>query len=256
MKFLAVTDLHYSDKPLGDNGRYHEMSITKLRDAVDKYSDGCEFVVCLGDIVDAFDGFKEQTQGLSELSQVWESFDIPFYAMMGNHDTALEKREFCRLAGMPHRYYSVETEEYLCLMLDTNMNSKQEPYPQSEIFWPECYIDDAQLEWAEEKINSSSKPVVVFTHALLDFDSDEERNDHVLVNADEVKSVLFASGKVCAVFSGHYHDGQFVMHGNVPGIVFTSMCNEPTNNFAVVEINASTITVEGHGTQPSYKINL
>lgn len=256
MKFLVFTDLHYTDKPVDSNGRYHEMSVTKLDRALQEYSDSCDFAVCLGDMVDAFEGYKSQAQGLEELSCVWNRYDKPFYAMIGNHDTAMNKHEFCRLAGMPNRYYSVETEEFLCLMLDTNMNSKDEPYPEKEIFWPECYVDGEQLDWAKEKINASEKPVIVFTHALLDFDSDEERNDHVLVNASEVKEVLFESGKVCAVFSGHYHDGQFMMLGDVPSIVFTSVCNEPTDNFAVVEIDKKSIRVEGHGTQPDYEIKI
>lgn len=250
LKFLAVTDLHYTDKPLGNNGRYHEMSLPKLKEALEMYSEGCEFAVCLGDIADAADGYKPQAQGLKELSEVWRAFDKPFYAMIGNHDTAMRKPEFTRLAGMPHRYYSVETDEYLCLMLDTNMNSADEPYPKQEIKWAYCYIDREQLDWAKEKISGSDKPVIVFTHALLDFDVDEgERNDHVLVNADEVKAALLSSGKVEAIFSGHYHDGLNMKLGNVPYVVFTSMCNEPTNNFAVVEVKNGKVTVEGYGTQ-------
>ncbi|MBO5908343.1 MAG: metallophosphoesterase [Clostridia bacterium] len=250
LKFLAITDLHYSDKPLGGNGRYHEMSLPKLREALGKYSEGCEFAVCLGDIADAADGYKPQAQGLEELGEVWRGFDIPFYAMIGNHDTAMDKRDFCRLTGMPHRYYSVETHDYLCLMLDTNMNSPDEPYPENEIKWAYCYIDNEQLDWAKEKISASDKPVIIFTHALLEFDIDEgERNDHVLVNADDVKQSLLFSDKVRAVFSGHYHSGLSMTLGNVPYVVFTSMCNEPTNNFAVVEIENGTVSVKGYGTQ-------
>ncbi len=257
MKFIVVTDLHYTDKPLCSNGRYHEMSLPKLKEALEKHSDGCEFAVCLGDIVDAFDGYKSQAQGLKELGAVWRACDIPFYAMIGNHDTAMDKPEFCRLADMPHRYYSVETDEYLCLMLDTNMNSPDEPYPQEEIKWAYCFIDNEQLNWAKEKISGSDKPVIIFTHALLDFDVDEgERNDHVLVNADEVKEALLASDKVAAVFSGHYHDGLNMKLGNVPYVVFNSMCNEPTNNFAVVEISDDRIIVNGHGTQKDIDIRI
>lgn len=255
MKFLVITDLHYSDKPVGSDGRYHELSLSKLREALGKYSDGCEFAVCLGDIADAVDGFKPQAQGLEELGEIWRSFDIPFYSIIGNHDTAMSKQEFCRLTDMPHRFYSVETQEYLCLMLDTNMNSPDEPYPESEIKWAYCYVDNEQLDWAKKKIEQSDKPVIVFTHALLDFDIDEgERNDHVLVNADEVKQALLSSGKVKAVFSGHYHDGLNMRLGSVPYVVFASMCNEPTNNFAVVEIEDGKVNVKGYGTQKDIQL--
>lgn len=251
MKFLVATDLHYTDKPMSENGRCHEMSLQKLKEALENYSGDCEFAVCLGDMVDSYDGYKLQPQGLKELSEVWRAFDIPFYAMIGNHDTAMDKHEFCSLAGMPHRYYSVETHEYLCLMLDTNMNSPDEPYPSQEIKWAYCYIDNKQLDWAKERIEQSDKPVIIFTHALLDFDVDEgERNDHVLVNSDEVKKALLSSGKIAAVFSGHYHDGLNMKFGNIPYVVFNSMCNGPSNNFAVAEVKGGKVTVEGYGTQP------
>ena len=251
MKFLAVTDLHYTDKPIGSNGRFHYLSAEKLKFTIENFSQDCDFIVCLGDIVDAFDGYKSQEQGLKELSAIWRSSGKPFYALIGNHDTALDKKLFCPLADMPNRYYSVETDEYLCLMLDTCMNSKTEPYPAQEIQWTTCFVDAEQLEWMKETIAKSDKPVVVFTHVLLDFDSDEERNDHVLVNAAEVIEILRESGKVHAIFSGHYHDGQVLRIGGIPCVVFNSVCDEPCVNCAVVEVKDGKITVDGKGTQPN-----
>lgn len=213
MKFLLVTDLHYSDKPWGADNRYHEKSVEKVKTAIENYSDGCEFVACLGDIVDAFDGYKPQVQGLKELSEMLAEYDIPFYATFGNHDTALDKHEFMRLTGMPGRYYAFETAEYLCLMLDSCMDSKAEPYPQKEIKWAECYIDDEQIAWLKEKIENSAKPVVVMTHVVLAF-GDE---DHTLNNAGEITDILLANeSKIAAVFCGHYHDGLSARIGNIP----------------------------------------
>ena len=94
MKLLVVTDLHYSDKPMGENNRYHEKSLEKVKTAIESYSDGCDAIVCLGDVVDSHEGYKPQEQGLRELREMLGGFDVPFYATFGNHDTALDKHRF------------------------------------------------------------------------------------------------------------------------------------------------------------------
>lgn len=255
MKFLLVTDLHYSDKPVGDNNRYHDMSLNKVRSAIEKYSDGCEFIACLGDIVDSFDGYKPQTQGLTEMREMLDGFGIPFYPTFGNHDTALDKREFMRLIGMQGRYYSFETDEYLCLMLDSSMNSKDEPYPEKEIKWTMCFVDDEQLGWMREKIASSEKPVVVMTHALVSQGNTDDE-DHIIINADEITDILFEyEEKIAAVFCGHYHMGHSAKIGSIPYVVFKALCMGTAVTCAVVEINDGKVKITGYGDEPSIEIN-
>lgn len=250
MKLLVVTDLHYSDKPAGDNNRYHELSLEKVKTAIENYSDGCDAVICLGDVVDSFSGYKPQTQGLSEMREILNSFDIPFYTTFGNHDTALDKHEFMRLIGMPGRYYSFETDEYLCLMLDSCMNSKSEPYPEKEIKWTQCYVDNEQLNWMKEKIAGSEKPVVVMTHALLSGDE-----DHTIINAEEIINILLEfEDKIAAVFCGHYHDGLHSKIGSIPYVAFKALCMGETLTCAVVEIKDSFVKITGYGDEPSIQI--
>ncbi len=254
MKFLIVTDLHYSDKPAGDNNRYHALSLQKVKTAIENYSDGCDAVVCLGDVVDSFEGYKPQTQGLTEMREMLNGFDIPFYTTFGNHDTALDKHEFIRLIGMPGRYYSFETDEYLCLMLDSCMNSKSVPYPEKEIFWTQCYVDDEQLEWMEDKISKSEKPVVVMTHALLSpGETDDE--DHTIINADEITDILYRyEDKIAAVFCGHYHVGLHSKLGSIPYVAFKALCMGETLTCAVVEIKDNLVKITGYGDEPSVQI--
>ena len=250
MKFLAVTDLHYSDKPAGDNNRYHFMSLDKLKTAIERYSDGCEFIVCLGDVADSFDGFKPQTLLLDEIREMLDGFDIPFYTTFGNHDTALDKNEFIRLTGMSGRYYSFESSGYLFLMLDSCMNSKDVPYPEKEIKWAECYVDDEQLYWMKEKIASSDLPVVVMTHALLKGDE-----DHTIKNTDEITDILFEyEDKIAAVFCGHYHFGLCSKLGSIPYVVFKALCMGEAVTCAVVEIEDNLVNITGYGDEPSVQI--
>ena len=250
MKFLLVTDLHYTDKPWGSNNRYHEKSLDKVRTAIESYSEGCEFIACLGDIVDSYEGCKPQEQGLREIREMLDGFDIDFYPTFGNHDTSLDKHEFMRLIGMSDRYYSFETDEYLCLMLDSCMNSKSEPYPQKEIIWTDCYIDDEQLDWMKDKISHSDKPVVVMTHAILSGDE-----DHTINNADEIKDILLEyEEKIAAVFCGHYHDGLHSKISSIPYVVFKALCMGEAFTCAVVEITTDSVKITGYGDEPSIQI--
>lgn len=247
MKFLLVTDLHYSDKPVGENNRYHGESLPKLKYILDEFAGGCEFAVCLGDIADSFEGYKPIEQGLQEIIDLTKEYDLPFYTTFGNHDTALDKRDFIRITGMPDRYYSFETEEYLCLVPDTCMNSKDEPYPKKEILWAECYMDDEQLSWMREKIENSSKPVVVLTHVLLTAGETDEV-DHILNNADEVQKILLANEeKIALVCCGHYHWGMSEKIGSIPALTFKALCTGEAVTCAVVEVNGMNITVKGFG---------
>ncbi len=251
MKFLLVTDLHYSDKPTGENNRHHVESLDKLKFAIEKYSNGCEFIACLGDIVDSFEGYKSQEQGLIELKELLGNYPLPFYATFGNHDTALDKHEFIRLTDMPGRYYSFETDEYLCVMLDSCMNSKDIPYPEEEIIWRECYIDGEQLEWFKNQVENSTKPVVVFTHIMLSPCGTDEV-DHILNNAEEVTDILLSNEeKIVAVFSGHYHFGMQSKISNIPYVTFKAMCMGDAVTCAEVEITDKNVVITGHGDEVS-----
>ena len=250
MRFLLVTDLHYTDKPAGSDNRYHALSLDKFRTAVENYYDGCAFVACLGDIADSIDGCKPQTQCLAEVREMIDGFGVPFYPTFGNHDTALDKNEFMRIIGMPGRYYSFESSGYLFLMLDSCMNSKDIPYPESEIKWAECYVDDEQLSWMRGKIAKSDLPVVVMTHAL--FEGDE---DHTIKNADEIKDILFEfEDKIAALFCGHYHFGLNSKIGSIPYVVFKALCMGEKLTCAVVEIEDSLVKVTGYGDESTIQI--
>ena len=250
MKFLVVTDLHYADKSAGSNNRHHSLSLDKFRTAVENHYDGCEFAVCLGDIADSIEGCKPQTQLLAEVREMVDESGVTFYPTFGNHDTALDKNEFMRIIGMPGRYYSFENSGYLFLVLDSCMNSKDIPYPEKEIKWAECYVDDEQLDWMKDKIAKSDLPVVVMTHAL--FEGDE---DHTIKNADEITDILLEyEDKVAALFCGHYHAGLSSKIGSIPYIVFKALCMGTAVTFAVVEIEENYVKVTGYGDEPSIQI--
>ena len=80
-------------------------------------------------------------------------------------------------------------------------------------------------------------------------------------NAPAVRQLLEKSGKVAAVFSGHYHDGGFQTVNGIPYVVLQANAaygNDVSyhNQYAVVDVFADgkkvKTVVSGHGMQRSY----
>ena len=246
MKFLAVTDLHYSLRDVPDAERRNILSAGKLRGITAEHAPGCDFIVDLGDTADA--GFGDQTELMTEISDILHGAGLPVYSLIGNHDTSLPKGEICRVMGMPGRYYSVDTPEYTMLFLDANMNSADAPFPDSEIVWSRTYLDPEQLEFAENTLAASQKPALVFCHELFTL-TDAEAQEHVIINARDAMDIFERSGKVRAVFCGHYHYGDLAVVNGIPYITFAALCLYDDPTCAVVNADKGGITVKGFGRQ-------
>ena len=62
------------------------------------------------------------------------------------------------------------------------------------------------------------------------------------------------SGKVAAVFCGHYHPGDLQIRDGIPYVTFAGMCEGEANSYAVVTAEDGLIRVEGRGNQPSFEV--
>ena len=251
MHFLAVTDLHYSDRPLGVGDRRHNLSLEKLREAIANAADGCDCIVNLGDTADAFDDCRPQTELLDAVYDVLKASGLPSYSIIGNHDTFTPKQDFYRHLGMPNRYYAFDCGGYRCIVLDACLNDVKKPLPEQEIEWDDCWIDPQQIDWLRAQLDEARCEVLIFTHVPFILDDPQTENPHLIKNRWEVMDIFKASGKVKAVFSGHYHDGCFGVCDGIPYITFTSMSVSEQNNYAVVDVTDSGINVRGFGLQAS-----
>ena len=249
MKFLAVTDLHYSLRDVPEAERRNILSADKLRAVIAELAPGCGFIADLGDTADA--GFGDQRELMSAISGILKGSGLPVYSLIGNHDTSLPKEEICRIMGMPGRYYSVDTPEFLLLFLDANMNSPDAPFPESEIEWSRTYIDPEQLSFIKSALDKSEKPVLVFCHELFVL-SDPDAQAHVILNARDAMDIFENSGKVRAVFCGHYHYGDLSVVNGIPYIAFSALCLHEDRTCAVVTIGADGVSVSGYGLQKSF----
>ncbi len=251
MRFLAVTDLHYTDLHDGADGRQHDLSLEKLKQAIRDGAEGCDCIVNLGDTADGFVGRRPQTELLTEVRGVLRGSGLPYYSMIGNHDTSLPKEDFYPYLDMPGRYYAFDCDGFRCLVLDACLNDVREPLPKSEIQWDNCWVDPGQIAWLRRELEAAVGDVLIFTHVPFMLEDRETENPHLIRNRDEVMKILLQSGKVRAVFSGHYHDGCFGVCGNIPYITFSAMVIGEENAYAVTDVTRDAVIVRGFGRQKS-----
>lgn len=255
IKFLLVTDLHYCEKnePIE---RRHCLSANKLREIIGEYSKGCDFIVNLGDTADGLPGYGDQKVLMSEINDILKSSGLPYYCAIGNHDTSLPKETITELLNMPHRYYSFDSKDYTCVVLDANMNSPKKPYPEKEIKWAETFFDKKQMEWLSDVIDKSQKPVLIFCHEMFVRDTYDTIDDHVVMNKEEAVKIFEKNDKVKAAFSGHYHFGNYTYCNDIHYVTFNSLCLHEHKTFAIVTIDEGKVNIEGFGLQPSMEFNL
>lgn len=246
MKFFAFTDMHYSDIVM-EGERKRPMSLKKVKRALKEHADECDFVVNFGDTADLFEGYKSQTSLWKETADTLRASGKKYYCLIGNHDTSTDKNTWAEIMGMPSRYYAFDWDGYRILVLDPNQNDEKTPYPSEEIKWASCYIDDEQFEWMKKELEKAESEVIIFSHELFILQNRENDDDHVIRNREKLISLIEESGKVKAVFSGHYHYGDRVRHNGIEYITFRSICLEDDYAHYVVTIDENDIDVQEYG---------
>jgi len=133
--------------------------------------------------------------------------------------------------------------------------------------WADANIPAEEINWLKADLKANALPVIVLSHQYL---NPAEQIDplfdpaHAVKNAAEVRSILEQSGRVLAVFAGHYHDGDFQQ---VNGISYVGLQANTAygsdvnyhNQYATVDIRADgkkyQVVVAGNGLQRNYVIN-
>jgi hypothetical protein len=251
LTFGMVTDIHYADIP--DNGnRTYGKSLEKLRECIDTMNRYMpDFLIELGD-------FKDMSQPASEektliylyrAEKVFSGFRGPRYHVMGNHDVdCISKEQFNAVTentGIDKAltYYSFIAKGITCIVLDANYDSTGKDFSKGQFEWGDPNIPKEELKWLKKQLRQSRGPVIVFCHQLLDSD-----DEYAVNNALEVRKVLEGSGKVAAVFQGHYHEGSYrfingihyhtqkaLIEGEGPG----------NNSYSLVKVYPESVRVAG-----------
>lgn len=196
LSFGICADVHKDLVPDADQRLKEFVKEANLREV--------DFIMQLGDFCTP----KEDNRGFMD---IFNTFRGPNYHTIGNHDMdgGYSKKDTVTYYGMKHRYYSFDTHQFHCVVLDATVGDS---YP-----WT---IDDEQVDWLKSDLESTGLPTIVFIHQPLERD--------IVSNADVVREVLEAPTfkgrpKVIACFMGHRHMDYINVINEIPYIEINSM---------------------------------
>jgi hypothetical protein len=212
-----------------------------------------DFLVELGDFKDQNSPPAEQKtlSYLQAVESVFHRFDGPTCHVLGNHDVdSISKAQF--LANIENTgidpgksYYSFYFNGVHFVILDANYKSDGTDYDHGNFDWTDANIPPAELQWLRRDLAESPGAVIVLIHQLLD-----GTGSHYIKNAAEVRQILEQSGKVLAVFQGHYHNGGYSRINGIHYYTLKAMVEGPgpeNNSYAIVEVRPDmSITVTGY----------
>ena len=250
-----ITDLHHADKPSAGT-RFYRETLGKLAEAAAQFEKShVDFVVELGDLIDAADSVDTELSYLKTVNREFSAIAKDRHYVLGNHcvDT-LTKSEFLGEVEQPQSYYSFDRGSFHFVILDACFRSDGEPYGRKNSIWTDANIPSTEIEWLRSDLQATNKPTIVFAHQRLDVS-----NNHGVKNCPEVRQVLEASGKVLAVFQGHSHRNELSDIGGIHYCTLAAMIEGTgveNNGYSVMEIAPDgTIQLTGFRQQKSYDWN-
>jgi DNA repair exonuclease SbcCD nuclease subunit len=220
MKLGLFSDPHYSSAPLTCGVRYNSRSLAKIREAYQFFKEQkCDLVICLGDLTDKEKTPERVRKNLDEIASEMRDSDIPTFCLIGNHDAfALGRDEFySALSEFAPR--NTEIDGKLLLFLDACYFNDGKPYQAGDDDWTDTFYPYAQH--LSDALGAAQGDVYLFIHQNIDPAVDR---DHRLCNADALFELINASGRVKAVFQGHFHAGRTSEYNGVRYITLPAMC--------------------------------
>jgi alkaline phosphatase len=253
VRLAMMTDLHYADKPPAGSRHYRE-TLDKLSEAAVHFQrDKPDFVVELGDLVDAADSVDAEREYLKRVNRAFAAIPGRKHYVLGNHcvDT-LYKQEFLEEVDQAESYYSFDEREFHFIVLDSCFRNDGAPYGRKNSRWDDANIPAIEQEWLRADLEQTQKPVIVLAHQRLDVN-----NNYGVRNAVDVRKILEDSGKVLAVFQGHSHKNDYRAIAGIHYCTLAAMVegSGPENNsYSMVQIFGDrTIQVSGFRRQSNYR---
>ena len=220
MKLGIFTDAHYSSQEVTCSKRYNSRSLEKISNAYRFFEqEGCDLVVCLGDLIDKEDSHQKETDNLGEVAKIIRSGSLKTVCVMGNHDAfAFTAEEFYNILGISAPDV-IEIEGKTLIFIDACYFKNGEHYAPGDSDWTDTFYPHTdRLKVLLEKVTGDA---FIFIHQNIDPDVSD---DHRLFNSDEINGIIASSGKVRVVFQGHYHPGHSSSHNGIRYVTFPAMC--------------------------------
>ncbi len=201
LRIGLVTDLHYADKPPLIH-RYYRETLTKFAEAARQFrQDKTDAVIELGDLIDVGESLEIEQGYLKRIVKDFRATPGQHHYVLGNHCVwRLTKPEFLGIVGQKRSFYSFDLKGCHFIVLDACFRSDGQPYGRANFQWTDANIPPAEIEWLRSDLRRTPHKAVALVHQRLD-----AQPPYGVKNAAEVRKVLEESGKVLAVFQGHYH---------------------------------------------------
>jgi 3',5'-cyclic AMP phosphodiesterase CpdA len=247
-----ITDLHHADKPARGTRHYRD-TLSKLAESVKQFTiEKPDFVVELGDLIDAADSVETEQSYLQQVNEVFSTIPSAKHYVLGNHcvDT-LTKEEFLRGVGRKESFYSFDAGGVHFVVLDACFRADGKPYGRKNSTWTDANIPAAELDWLRTDLRKTDNQVIVFTHQRLDM-----AGPHSVKNAANVRKILESSGNVSAVLQGHSHKND---HQEITGIHYATLvamvegAGPESNGYSLLDVlENGTIRLTGFRDQNNY----
>lgn len=204
-RFGLFTDVHHADKPESGT-RYYRESLSKLREGATEFGKRkVDFLVTLGDLVDAAPTREQERAWLGQAVQLLRGAGLPAWFVLGNHCVqTLTKAEFLAGAGQRQSYFSFDTGGVHFIVLDACYRKDGVAYDAGNFDWKDTDIPPDEREWLAGDLAKTNRPAIVFVHQRLD-----DAGVHGVASAAGVRRVLEQAGTVKAVFQGHSHQNDY-----------------------------------------------
>ncbi len=252
LRFSLLTDLHYADKdPTGT--RHYRETPAKLAEAARELADfQPQFIVELGDVIDAAESVQQELQYLRTIHRQLEALPGDNHYVLGNHCVYwLTKQEFLETVLQERSYYSFDQGGLHLVVLDGCFRSDGQPYGRKNYQWTDSNLSADQLKWLEADLRQAARPTIVFVHQRLD-----AGGNYGIKNAADARQILERSGHVLAVFQGHNHKNDYREIAGIHYCTLQSLVDgsgKENNALANVTVDAQgTIRVRGFLRQKSY----
>ena len=237
MKIGIFTDSHYCRADCINGNRRPALSLGKIREAMEAFqAAGVDACFCLGGLTDhdAGDTRESILSCLKEEMALIRSYGIPFYLVPGNHDyLMLSAEELMAEVGGDIPPYTVTLGGYTFVVLDANYRSSMVRYDIAGVDWTDANLPPDQVAYLEAALEQAQGDCVVLVHENLD--PTVERH-HIIKNAEAVRGIIARSGKVKAVWQGHYHWGSEQVIDGIPYLTLAAMCEGEDNVYRFIEL--------------------
>ncbi len=253
LRVALLTDMHYADKdPVGT--RHYRETLPKLAEAATQFAtDKPDFLVELGDLIDAADSPEVELRYLAKINEPFAAIAQDRHYVLGNHCVdMLTKEEFLGSVGQKESYYSFDRKGVHFVVLDACFRKDGQPYGRKNSAWDDANIPESEIDWLRQDLKKADGKVIVLAHQRLDSNS-----QHCVKNAAEVRGVLESSEKVMAVFQGHSHQNAYTEIGHIHYCTLVAMVEGSgviNNSYTLLDIHSDgTLHVRGFRKQKNYE---